>query len=210
MCVRAALARARARKHPVVPPLTLPLARLAAARRGAGTLFNEGDCVSEFDVASVVSTFEALDGLTSPHGLLGMGRLVDTNSGGPADKLGLADVHDVHSYPYPAAPVPSATQYAEVGEYGGLGVFVAGHSWRDGACYTYLERPTPQAFVDSAVAFLGSLAMARDLVSAAILTQATDVECECDGLMNYDRSLKFDDAQTAMIAKANAAFLYGA
>jgi hypothetical protein len=180
----------------------------AAAR--AGTLFNEGDCVSEFDVASVVSTFEALDGLTSPHGLLGMGRLIDTNSGGPADKLGLADVHDVHSYPYPAAPVPSATQYAEVGEYGGLGVFVAGHSWRDGACYTYLERLTPQAFVDSAVAFLGSLAMARDLVSAAILTQATDVECECDGLMNYDRSLKFDDAQTAMIAKANAAFLYGA
>ena len=59
------------------------------------TAFNEGDCVSDFDVASVVSTFEALDGLSSPHGLLGMGRLIDTNSGGPADALGLADVHDV-------------------------------------------------------------------------------------------------------------------
>ena len=52
--------------------------------------------------------------------------------------------------------------------------------------------------------------MTRELVSAAILTQATDVECECDGLLNYDRSLKFDDAQTAAIAAANAAFLHGA
>jgi len=72
------------------PPLALSL-----ARAHAGTLFNEGDCVSDFDVPSVVSTFEALDGLSSPHGLLGMGRLIDTNSGGPADALVLADVHDV-------------------------------------------------------------------------------------------------------------------
>ena len=172
-------------------------------------LFNEGDCVSDFDVPSVVAAAEALDGLTSPHGAFGMGRLIDTNSGGPADKLGLGDVHDVHSYPYPAAPVPSATQYAEVGEFSGLGVFVPGHSWREGACYAYQAQPDAQAFTDAVVALIGSLARTRDLVSTAILTQSTDLECECDGLLNYDRTLKLSDEQTAAVAAANAAFLYG-
>ena len=60
-------------------------------------IFNEGDCVGLFDVPSVVDWTEGRDGLTSAHGLLGMGRLVDTNSGGPGDALALADVHDVHT-----------------------------------------------------------------------------------------------------------------
>jgi hypothetical protein len=42
----------------------------------------------------------------------------------------------------------------------------------------------------------------RALLSASVLTQATDVECECDGLRNYDRSAKFSDAQAAQVRAA--------
>ena len=108
-------------------PLFLADAAALVAGRGSHpsvvqwTLFNEGDCVGLFDVPAVVAWAEALDGLGSAHGALGMGRLVDTNSGGGADALGLAQVHDEHTYPWPGAPLPSATQFAMLGEWGGFG-----------------------------------------------------------------------------------------
>jgi hypothetical protein len=37
-------------------------------------------------------------------------RTVDTNSGGPGNSLGLGDVFDIHDYPQPKDPKPSATQ----------------------------------------------------------------------------------------------------
>ena len=46
-----------------------------------------------------------------------------------------------------------------------------------------------------------------DHVSAAVYTQTTDVELECDGFLNYDRSNKFTDADTQAIAKANQAIM---
>ena len=56
-------------------------------------------------------------------------RLVDTNSGGPANNLHVGDVNDIHSYPWPGNPTPSDTQYAMIGEFGGIGAFVDGHMW---------------------------------------------------------------------------------
>ena len=57
------------------------------------TIFNEGDCVKDplFDPAALVDWVSQLDPT----------RLVDTNSGGPANGLFLGDVDDLHSYPYP-------------------------------------------------------------------------------------------------------------
>jgi hypothetical protein len=46
-----------------------------------------------------------------------------------ANDLHIADVNDWHTYPYPGHPMPSATQYAMLGEFGGVGAFVAGHEW---------------------------------------------------------------------------------
>ena len=40
-------------------------------------------------------------------------------------------------------------------------------------------------------------------LSSSIYTQITDVELECDGFLNYDRSTKFTPVQTAAIRKAN-------
>jgi len=40
--------------------------------------------------------------------------------------------------------------------------------------------------------------------SAAGLIQWTDIEAECDGLLNYDRSPKFSDAEAKLIRDMNA------
>ena len=83
-------------------------------------IFNEGDCVGVFDnVSAVIAWAKEYDS----------SRLIDTNSGGPANNLHIGDVNDVHNYPYPSDPQPSATQYAMQGEYGGIGAFVHGHEW---------------------------------------------------------------------------------
>ena len=41
-------------------------------------------------------------------------------------------------------------------------------------------------------------------------TQTTDVELECDGFLNYDRSNKFSDSDTAAIKAANQALIRAA
>ena len=93
----------------------------------------------------------------------------------------------------------------EFGEFGGIGAFVAGKEWVADKCHTYLKVDTP---ADEAAVYLNMTAQLKALktagLSVAIYTQITDVELECDGFLNYDRSSKFDDATTAAIAAANA------
>ena len=43
--------------------------------------------------------------------------------------------------------------------------------------------------------------------SASVYTQITDVELECDGFLNYDRSNKFNAADTQRIQQANKALI---
>jgi hypothetical protein len=94
----------------------------------------------------------------------GYSRLVDTNSGGAGNNLHIGDVDDIHDYPYPADPKvgcvillesgliflsyypqASATQYAMVGEFGGIGAFIADKEWVPGKCHTYLKVDTAAA-----------------------------------------------------------------
>ena len=42
-------------------------------------------------------------------------------------------------------------------------------------------------------------------LSYCVYTQTTDVENECDGMVNMDRTAKFTDAQVAAIKAANLA-----
>ena len=78
------------------------------------TAFNEGDCWEVFDtpphdVAGVVALFKRLDPT----------RLVDTDSGGRANDRHIADVNDIHSYPFPHDARPSGTPHTAAG---GVGV----------------------------------------------------------------------------------------
>lgn len=50
--------------------------------------------------------------------------------------------------------------------------------------------------------------MKQDL-SSCIYTQITDVERECDGFLNYDRTNKFNTSQTLKLANWNQALIYG-
>jgi hypothetical protein len=158
-------------------------------------VFNEGDCEGVFNITATTEWVQAYD----PY------RLVDTNSGGPGNDLHIANVNDIHSYPWPGNPAPSATQYAMIGEFGGLGWFAAGKEWAPGQCSTYLKCDSPQQEADLYCEMAGNITSYKELpgVSVSIYTQITDVENECDGFLNMDRTSKFSPAQTAQIVAAN-------
>merc|ERR1712178_9385 len=129
------------------------------------------------------------------------------DSGGGANNYKYADVNDIHSYPYPGDPKPSSTQYAMIGEFGGIGAFIKGKEWVPGACHTYLKVNTSQDEADKYVEMAKTIESRVDHLSASVYTQTTDVELECDGFLNYDRSNKFNDADTQTIKDANQAII---
>jgi len=166
-------------------------------------VFNEGDCEAVFNITEVVEWAQAYD----PH------RLIDTNSGGPGNALKIADVNDVHTYPWPGAPEPSATQYTMVGEFGGIGAFISGHEWQTksggSGCFAYLVNPDAQNMTDTYLEMVQLLQANRHAVSASVFTQITDVENECDGMYTMDRINKLDPKQLADVKRANAALIAG-
>jgi len=161
------------------------------------TVFNEGDCIGVFDVPSTVKFAQSLDST----------RLFDTNSGGPGNDLHIADVNDIHTYPWPGDPYPNSSQYAMLGEFGGIGAFVAGHEWVPKQCGTYLPVSTPEDEANTYIQMAKQIQAHKADISVSIYTQIADVERECDGFLNYDRTNKFNDAQTNAIKAANQALI---
>jgi len=114
-------------------------------------------------------------------------RLVDDASGW-TDR-GVGDVHDMHKYPGPGAPEPEPNRAGVLGEFGGLGLPMSGHTWQSQKNWGY------RSFTNSAAlttAYLDLVAKLFPLIeqkglSAAVYTQTTDVEVEVNGLMTYDR-----------------------
>ena len=139
--------------------------------------FNEG--WGQFDTARIVE-------LTRKHDPT---RLVNNASGWTDRNVG--DVHDIHVYPGPGSPQPTDTRAAVLGEFGGLGLPVEGHTWQGKENWGY-RTFTDQASLTSA--YLDLVEHLRPLIgspglSAAVYTQTTDVETEVNGLMTYDRKL---------------------
>ena len=85
-----------------------------------------------------------------------------------------------------------------------------GKEWKPKACHTYLHTPLPADEADAYIKMAGQIQARVDHVSASVYTQTTDLELECDGFLNYDRSNKFTSAQTAAIRKANQAIINAA
>ena len=165
--------------------------------------FNEGDCWDLFNVPDVVALARELDPT----------RLIDAISGGVNQRTpnaDLGDVTDKHTYPAPGDLNGTATQYALLGEYGGIGAIVKGKEWRVGGCHSYGEEPTPAAQAVAFTAMAASLQSKVGHLSGAILTQITDIESECDGFLNYDRSSKFSAAQLASVKLATRAVIAAA
>jgi hypothetical protein len=122
-------------------------------------------------------------------------RLVDCASGW-TDR-GVGDVHDIHAYPGPAAPPVEEKRAIVLGEFGGLGLPVKGHSWQDEGSWGYRRFNSSDELTAAYVALLDNL---RPLIaaglSAAVYTQTTDVEVEVNGFMTYDRAMiKTDESK---------------
>jgi len=126
-------------------------------------------------------------------------RLVN-NASGWTDK-GVGDVHDVHSYPGPAKPKNEDNRAGVLGEYGGLGLPVKGHTWQDSKNWGYRSFKTRQALTEAYLGLSASLRpMIGDGLAAAVYTQTTDVEIEVNGLMTYDRAMIKKDVPSVLAA----------
>lgn len=116
-------------------------------------------------------------------------RLINPASGGNFVYAG--DVLDIHEYPGPAAPAPQAGRAIVLGEFGGLGLPLAGHLWVREGNWGYRNLPNREALEERYAELVDSLNMLRGKgLSAAIYTQVTDVETEVNGLLTYDRRVE--------------------
>ena len=117
------------------------------------------------------------------------------------------DIVDMHKYPGPGAPEPEVNRAGVLGEFGGLGLPLKGHTWQDEKNWGYRSFTNSEALTTAYVGLveqLPGLIISHGL-SAAVYTQITDVEIEVNGLMTYDRAVvkMNQDVITAANKKAN-------
>jgi hypothetical protein len=138
--------------------------------------FNEG--WGQFDTERITKLIKDYDST----------RLVNSSSGW-TDR-GTGDVNDIHHYPDPAIPPSENYRAIVLGEFGGLGLPVEGHTWE--------QRNWGYRNMDDSVQLLSKYESYYDQVyrfikeyglSATVYTQTTDVETETNGLMTYDRKI---------------------
>jgi hypothetical protein len=153
----------------------------------AWVLFNEG--WGQYDTERLTQWLKALDPT----------RLVNNARGWTDMRVG--DLVDMHSYPGPDAPAPESRRASVLGEFGGLGLVVEGHSWSSRR-WGYLMFPDAKelgARYTRAFKQVWALHNFRGL-SAAVYTQTTDVETECNGLLTYDRAIAKIDPEIILAA----------
>ncbi len=129
-------------------------------------------------------------------------RLIDHATGWTDHHVG--DVTDIHAYPGPATPAPEPERAAVLGEFGGLGLPLAGHTWIDRNNWGYRTFEDTLALRAGYADLLHQLRWAEaDGLAAAVYTQTSDVEVEVNGLMTYDRAItKLVPERAAALAAA--------
>ncbi|MDR0521814.1 MAG: hypothetical protein LBH00_08180 [Planctomycetaceae bacterium] len=117
-------------------------------------------------------------------------RLVDGPSGWTDQ--GCGDIRDKHDYHREFTIAPTEPNRATVlGEYGGLGLSIPEHTWVPGGNWGYGK------MMEGREGLLKDYIVLNERMhpfivaglSAAVYTQTTDVEIECNGLMTYDRKV---------------------
>jgi len=138
--------------------------------------FNEG--WGQYDTKRITSWIKSYDPT----------RLVN-NTSGWADR-GVGDVHDIHRYPGPGAPPNEEKRAAVLGEFGGLGLPLKGHTWQAEKNWGYRSFKTREELTEAYINLINRLIpLIGTGLSAAVYTQTTDVEIEVNGLMTYDRGI---------------------
>ncbi len=118
-------------------------------------------------------------------------RIVNTASGGNFHDVG--HIIDLHNYPDPAMPDPAlfgSKRAIVLGEFGGLGLPVEGHTWQQKNNWGYQTFKNNDDLLKRYAAMVDRFPdLIRKGLSAAVYTQTTDVEVETNGLMTYDRKV---------------------
>lgn len=168
------------------------LQRLIEGRRNHPSIimwvvFNEG--WGQHDTETLVPWVKKLD----------PSRLVDNASGWTDKKVG--DVIDMHNYPGPGSPAPEPQRAAVLGEFGGLGLGIEGHTWAK--TWGYRGTANSEQLTRDYMKLLRRAYELKDNpgLNAVIYTQITDVETEGNGLMTYDRAVTKVDV--SRVAAAN-------
>ena len=131
-------------------------------------------------------------------------RLVNSASGGNFYPVG--HILDIHNYPKPAMPHPEIfgdKQVLVLGEFGGLGLPISGHLWKQEDNWGYKTLNNAEQVFAEYETFINRLEhFIRIGLSAAVYTQTTDVEIETNGLMTYDRKvIKIDEEKLNQVNK---------
>ena len=153
--------------------------------------FNEA--WGQFDTPEVVKYTKAFDPT----------RLVNESSGGNFHLVG--DIIDVHHYPHPAMNVFESKFINVLGEYGGIGYPVPGHTWEIDRKWGYgKNKQSSEEVMKQYEEYAKMLkAFVQTGCAAAVYTQTTDVEGEVNGLMTYDRAvIKVDIPKLAEINRS--------
>ena len=115
-------------------------------------------------------------------------RLVNPASGGNHYPVG--DILDIHNYPDPEMYFYEPERVTVLGEYGGIGRKIEGHTWVPSTGWGYVEYDSEEKVTNTYVEYAEKLLnlISRGF-SAAVYTQTTDCEVELNGLMTYDRAV---------------------
>jgi beta-galactosidase/beta-glucuronidase len=153
--------------------------------------FNEG--WGQFKTAEIVDLIRAAD----------VTRLINPTSGWTDRKVG--DIMDIHAYPGPAMPEPEEKRAIVLGEFGGLGLPLEGHTWQSKDNWGYRSYDSREKLLEAYTGLIKELMpMVKKGLSAAVYTQTTDVEIEVNGLMTYDRAvIKMDPEKLHKINRGN-------
>ncbi len=144
-------------------------------------VFNEGWGQDQFGsggTARLVSRVHELD----------PSRLITDASGWTDYNVG--NVHDIHTYVGPDAPLPEAHRASVQGEFGGLGLHTPGHEW-SAQSFAYEWQDNSAILTGRYVVMTQKLqALMHDFgLGAAVYTEISDVEQELNGFLTYDRAI---------------------
>jgi hypothetical protein len=139
-------------------------------------VFNEG--WGQFDTARLTNWVKGYDPTRLTNGASGW------------NDMQVGDVHDIHAYPGPRSPEPETRRAAVLGEFGGLGLGVDGHTWAQ-RTWGYRSMQSSDELTRKYERLLEEVWKLKDKpgLSAAVYTQITDVETEANGLLTYDRAV---------------------
>jgi hypothetical protein len=153
-------------------------------------LFNEG--WGQYNATRLTSLIKSWD----------PSRLVDSASGWR--DIGVGDVIDRHTYVEPVAIQQQANRISVLGEFGGIGLKIVGHTWSNLA-YAYEWQGSGAELQSRYMSLIPLLQeqMINSGLSAAVYTQLVDVEGELNGWLTYDRVVTKIDVAALRAAHQN-------